>query len=71
LKLPEALQIAIQTNNGAMAGHVVDQLRAKCGYNYQRVYDLAKKLVPSLTIADWESLMYEADAQERYEERDE
>ena len=54
-----------------MAGHVVDQLRAKCGYNYQRVYDLAKKLVPSLTIADWESLMYEADAQERYEERDE
>jgi hypothetical protein len=47
------------------AGLVVDFCRAR-GMTYNDVFALVQRIVPSMTLPTWESLLYEADTEESY-----
>lgn len=61
MKMGEAIQYAVEKRDVMMVGRIVDQLRFKCGMNYQQIQEFAHK-VSGYDPAEWDSLMEEADS---------
>lgn len=64
--LGDVLARAIDERDGVTAGRVVDFLRVRHRCDYQQCFDLALKVRPNLTPAEWDELMYVADTTEVY-----
>jgi hypothetical protein len=60
MTINEAIVRAVNEGNARMAGSIADQMFFRHGWNYNRIYDLAKKLT-GISGPDWDALMYEAD----------
>lgn len=59
--ISEAIQKGVRERDLGLIAGVVDQLRFRMGRNYNEIFEIAKRCVPSLTSADWENLCYCAD----------
>jgi hypothetical protein len=55
------LELALKARNANRLGQLVDALRAQ-GVRYLEVVQLAQEVDPTLTLAEWETLMQEADS---------
>ena len=53
---------AVLTRNGPVCCRCVDHFRLQRGMKYREILDLAKHVDPSLTDAEWDTLMDEEDA---------
>ncbi len=56
----DQLKKAVKTKDAKLAGQAVDSLRVT-GHNYRECYLIALAGDPTLTEAEWEDLMAEAD----------
>jgi hypothetical protein len=63
MKLREAIAQAIDRQDASAAGAVADFLRFRAGLDYARTFALVQKVRPTVTPAEWDGLLYEADTQ--------
>lgn len=60
MKLREVIQRAVQYQDATAAARAADIMRAH-GLNYCQSFTLVHEVCPTVTPADWDGLLYEAD----------
>lgn len=67
MKVKDAVRKAIETNDAALAGRIVDRLRFGIGMQYKHCYEVFRRNAPMpdhFTMDDFEALMMGADEKE-------
>lgn len=67
MKLKDAIRLAIENDDEALAGRIVDKLRFGIGLQYKHCYEVFRRNAPMpdhYTMDDFEALMMGADEKE-------
>ena len=59
MKIRDLIRQAVEKQDAAAAGQVAEFCRFKAGLNYRETFDLVHRRSPSISLAQWDALLYE------------